>query len=63
MIPLLTLYCAQDSLFTNIEKGMVIYMKKTAIGFIGFGLIGGSIAKALKKLEKDSYYFIIFDRY
>jgi prephenate dehydrogenase len=41
---------------------MVIYMKKTAIGFIGFGLIGGSIAKALKKLEKDSYYFIIFDR-
>lgn len=30
------------------------------IGFIGFGLIGGSIAKALKKVNKD-YYLIAYD--
>lgn len=30
------------------------------IGFIGFGLIGGSIARSIKKLDKD-YYLIAYD--
>ncbi len=36
------------------------FMSDIRIGFIGFGLIGGSIARALKKLNPD-YYLIAYD--
>ena len=36
------------------------FKSNTKIGFIGFGLIGGSIARALKKID-PSYYLIAYD--
>lgn len=45
----------------NIRRGMMTTMDSNInIGFIGFGLIGGSIARSLKKLETP-YYMIAYN--
>ena len=42
-------------------KGIQLIMASTKIGFIGLGLIGGSVAKALRKYYPD-YEIIAFDK-
>jgi prephenate dehydrogenase len=49
------LSCQQ--IILNICIVRLIFKSKFKIGFIGFGLIGGSIARALKKINKDYYLF------